>query len=400
MSAPAAHAATRSRWVMLGAAAGAQTASTAAVQAAPFLIPYLHLERGLDLVQAGVLASAPLAGVALTLVPWGWVADVVGERRAMVAGLALVVGAAFGAAFVESFWALGLLLVLVGTGAASANSASGRVVVGWFPPDVRGLAMGIRQAGQPLGVGFAALIVPNLAASFGLRAALLAPAAVCVIALVVVLTALVDPPRPTRAEAMAQGWLDNPYRGDRGLVRIHMASTLLVVPQTVVASFALVWLIDEQGFSTFAASAVVAGTQVLGSLVRVASGWWSDRAGSRLRPMRLVAVATAIVMVALGALESTAVAVAVLVLAAAVTVASNGLAFTAVAERGGPYWSGRTIGVQNTGQYLSGALVTPLAGAAVTAAGYGLTFGLATAFPLAAIFLIPSESIERCADFA
>jgi sugar phosphate permease len=37
--------------------------------------------------------------------------------------------------------------------AASSNSASGRLVVGWFPPERRGLAMGIRQTAQPLGVG-------------------------------------------------------------------------------------------------------------------------------------------------------------------------------------------------------------------------------------------------------
>ena len=53
------------------------------------------------------------------------------------------------------------------------------------------------------------------------------------------------------------------------------------------------------------------------------------------------------------------------VVATLVTVADNGLAFTAVAERAGPFWSGRALGVQNTAQFLAGSAVPPLAGLAV-----------------------------------
>ena len=52
--------------------------------------------------------------------------------------------------------------------------------------------------------------------------------------------------------------------------------------------------------------------------------------------------------------------VVLLVLATALTVADNGLAFTAVAERAGPFWSGRALGVQNTAQYVAAALVPPV----------------------------------------
>ena len=47
--------------------------------------------------------------------------------------------------------------------AASVNAASGRVVMGWFPAHERGLAMGTRQTAQPLGVALAALGLPPLA---------------------------------------------------------------------------------------------------------------------------------------------------------------------------------------------------------------------------------------------
>ena len=48
-----------------------------------------------------------------------------------------------------------VLLFLGGMAAASSNSASGRLVVGWFPAERRGLAMGIRQTAQPWELGWA-----------------------------------------------------------------------------------------------------------------------------------------------------------------------------------------------------------------------------------------------------
>jgi len=94
-------------------------------------------------------------------------------------------------------------------------------------------------------------------------------------------------------------------------------------------------------------------------------------------------------MATLGLTEETRVAVAVMIVATAVTVASNGLAFTAVAELGGPFWSGRAMGVHNTGQYLVAALVPPLVGALVTGQGYAFAFAAVALFALLAIPVVP-----------
>ena len=164
---------------------------------------------------------------------------------------------------------------------------------------------------------------------------------------------------------------------------------LLVIPQLTVWTYMLVWLIDDRHWSTTAAGALVGSTQLLGSVARIGVGWWSDRAGSRLGPMRVVAVATLVTMVTLGLLEETRLAVAIMIVATAVTVASNGLAFTAVAELGGPFWSGRAMGVHNTGQYLVAALVPPLVGALVTDRGYAVAFVSVGLFALLAIPVVP-----------
>jgi len=81
--------------------------------------------------------------------------------------------------------------------------------------------------------------------------------------------------------------------------------------------------------------------------------------------MRLVAVAAALAMLALGMLEGTSLAIALIVIASVATVADN------------------------TGHHLASAAVPPLIGAAVTGHGYGFAFGIVALFPLIAIPLIP-----------
>ena len=196
---------------------------------------------------------------------------------------------------------------------------------------------------------------------------------------------VVDPPRPTATAALTA----NPYRVDRFLTRIHGVSVLLVIPQFVVWTYSLTWLVQQRHWSAAAAGALVAGTHVLGALGRIAVGHLSDVVGSRVRPLRWVAVAAGVTMALLGLTEPLALAVVLLVVASTVTVADNGLAFTSVAERAGSYWSGRALGIQNTAQYLAAAAVAPVAGLAITHGGYAATFGLAALCPLLAWALVP-----------
>jgi len=83
------------------------------------------------------------------------------------------------------------------------------------------------------------------------------------------------------------------------------------------------------------------------------------------------------------------------VLASCISVADNGLAFIAVAEFAGPYWSGRALGAQNTAQNVAGALTGPLVGALIGAAGYPVAFALVALAPTAAAPLVPSAARER-----
>lgn len=357
-----------------------------------FLIPTLHTDYGLGLAGAGLVSAMPKFGMVPTLIAWGYLVDRAGERFVLWTGSALTAAAALGAALSHSLPLIAVLLFLGGMAAASSNSASGRLVVGWFPPEQRGLAMGIRQTAQPLGVGLGALVMPQLAQAHGIGAALLFPAAVCAVAAVVCAVAVIDPARPPRAQAPATD-LANPYRGARTLQRIHAVSVLLVVPQALVWTFALVWLMTERGWSAASAGTLVMVAQLLGAAGRIAAGRWSDRMGSRLRPIRLIAAAAAAAMLLLAVTDAVGSvwSIALLIIASVVTVSDNGLAFTAIAEIAGPFWSGRALGAQNTVQLLTTGLTPPVFGALIATAGYPVAFAVCALLPVLAIPLVPAD---------
>ena len=187
---------------------------------------------------------------------------------------------------------------------------------------------------------------PPLAAG-GVSGAFLGLGIACLATAGLIAAVIRDPPRLVPG-APTSG-TSSPYRVPF-LWRIHAASALLVIPQIAISTFAFEYLVNVVGWSLGAAGALIAGTQLAGAAGRLLAGWWSDRAGSRLGPMRIVSLAIGGVMVALAglALGGSGAVVAALSVAAVATVMPNGLAFTAVAERAGSRWAGRALGIQNT----------------------------------------------------
>src|SRR5918999_821787 len=160
----------RRRWVALAVGSGAMTAGCAFQFGMPYLFPALRAD-GASLEQAGVLVACPMAGLMCTLIAWGAVADRWGERLTLSAGLAVAGAALLAAAGAHGALALGGCLVAAGAGGASVHAASGRLILGWFAAHERGLAMGVRQTAQPLGVAVPAVSLPPLSA-LGLAAPL------------------------------------------------------------------------------------------------------------------------------------------------------------------------------------------------------------------------------------
>ncbi|HMS24903.1 MAG TPA: MFS transporter [Acidimicrobiia bacterium] len=384
----------RKAWLMLGLGVASQAVGVVFASTPAFLIPLLHSQRGMSLGNAGLLSSTPFVGMMLTLVAWGAVTDRFGEKWVISAGLFLTSIAGVGAMVAHSYVVLGVFFLFGGMAAASTSSASGRIVVGWFPKHRRGLAMGIRQMAHPLGVTAAAIIIPPLASHHGISAALVVSVVLNALLGLVCAIGLANPKSPPKTEMLAT----NPYKQSNFLWRIHIVSILLVVPQFTVSTFGLVWLISQLHWSPFVAGLIIGIAQFTGAIGRIGVGIISDKANSRVRPLRWVAISACGVMLLLalmGAIGWEIAAAAAFVFATVVTVADNGLAFTAVAEAAGPSWSGKSLGVQNTGQFIAASVVGPVVGLLISAVGYPLAFAITAVCPALAFPLVPKHDEEH-----
>ena len=184
----------RYRWVVLAVGVLGTMVTGALRQGMPALGPAFRDGFGLSLGQVGFVFGALAAGMTVALVPWGALADRLGERSVLAGGLVATAAALVLAAVSGSFALLLAALFLTGCAGASATGASGRAVMGWFARSERGFALGVRQTAIPLGGALAALTLPAVALAADLRAALLALAAFTLLAAVAGAVWMREPP--------------------------------------------------------------------------------------------------------------------------------------------------------------------------------------------------------------
>jgi MFS family permease len=367
--------------VLAGGTAAAAGAAATFVTGLPVLVPTLREELGLSIAEVGVLLASAWVGSTATLLPWGLAADRFGERIVLALGLSGCAVCLVGAAFAPSFGALLVLLALAGAAGSSVNSASGRAVMHWFGPHERGLALGIRQTAIPLGGLVGALAVPPIAAAGGSEWSFLFLAALSVAGALV--GALVlrrrEPGEGVEAASVARTLADG------RLWRLCLGSGIYLYAQLAVIGFAVVFLHDEHGLSEGEAGLVLAVSQVLAAAFRIGAGRWSDIVGSRVRPLRQFGIAVAVILAATAALANGPLwlLVGALALAGGLSMAWNGLSFTAAAELAGARRSGAAIGFQQTVLSAIGVAAPVLFAVTVTTASWSTAFAVAALFPLA-----------------
>jgi sugar phosphate permease len=369
------------RWAVLAAGTTAQASFATISFAIAVLAPALRDKYDLSLTEIGIVLSAEWIGLTLSMLPWGFAADRFGERWTLAGGLAGCAGLLVAAAYASSFGWLVTFLGLAGIAGGSVQSGSGRAVMRWFAASERGLALGIRQTAVPIGGVIAAVVLPQLGSP---KAGLLFVAA-CVLAGAVAGAFVLRSGTEEHIEATD---VEITLR-DRRLWLACWGSGIYVVAQVAMMGFVVLFLHDQNGYSTGEAAAVFAVGQGLAAVLRIAVGRWSDVLGSRVRPLRRIGVAIAIALTAVALLSDAPglLLVPALVVATGLSMAWNGLAFTIAAELGGRR-SGAAIGFQQT--ILSGlGVAAPVAfAAAVSTTSWGVAFGLAAVFPLAGAWLL------------
>lgn len=129
---------------------------------APFISEHFHLSPA----QKGFMISVPIMAGALMRFPLGVISQYIGRKNAALFEMTMIlIAMAYGYYFVSTFsdvLAMGILLGIAGASFGVALSLGS----GWFPPQYKGLAMGIAGAGNS-GTVLAVLLAPPLATKYG-----------------------------------------------------------------------------------------------------------------------------------------------------------------------------------------------------------------------------------------
>ncbi|MFC4123184.1 MFS transporter [Nonomuraea zeae] len=376
------------RWLMLALGVNAHASVTLGLFGLPLVMPEIERHFGVPMPVAGIIANAPAIGILLALVAWGALADRHGERLVLGTGVGLAAVLFAAVAYVEQTWVVIALLALAGAAGSAAMVGGGRIVLRWFEPPERGVAMGLRQVSFTLGMAVGAFALPPVARAYGLPGVLVVCACVSLLAATLAALLLAEPPHDIAGSGTAPA--GTPYR-QPALWRVHATSALHVVPQIVVSTYGVSCLVKLYGWDSVGAGQLFGVAAIGGAAVRIAVGRWSDRTGLRMRPLLLITFVNVgvLVLLAAGTIGRTWLGPVMIALAAVMTVAGNGLAYLAAGELAGPAWAGRVLGTHNTVQNSVSLAVVPLAGVLMANAGMWTGFAAGLACAVLSLPVIP-----------
>ncbi|CEP35274.1 Major facilitator superfamily, general substrate transporter [Halomonas sp. R57-5] len=251
----------------------------------------------LSALQIGALVSAaqlvPLVGLLVA----GELLDRFSERLVVGVGT-LVVGIALSAAVLaESYWAMLLFLVIVGAGYSTAQPGGSKSVAAWFDKSLRGFAMGIRQAGLPLGGALAAIILPTVAITWGWRASFLVGGLIAIFGALVFMLFYRAPEGAVPVVRASEGSVTNVVLSRLAMIRepamkqIMASGISLISVQYGILIFTVLYLHSRLQMEVLQAATLLFVAQGAGVAGRILLAAWSDRCRSRYFPVMVCMVA-------------------------------------------------------------------------------------------------------------
>lgn len=364
---PASHAPAPRPWLMLSLALLCQVAVSLVVQGVPTLAPFLQADLGLTRAEVGMFNSALMGGSLVAMFAAGWVVDVKGERAALVWGNVLVGLFCMTVIATHTFVTALIALFFAGIGGAFPTPAGSKTVMAWFPIHQRGMAMGVRQTGIPLGGALAAATLPFIAHAAGWRVAVMAGGLACFASAALCQWAYRAPDTVQRATSVAQPLSRFRDFASREVVLLGIAGGLATLGQFTLITYLAIYLKESQAIAVTTSASLLVMAQVAGASGRVLWGVASDRLfGHRRRPALLLPVAlSALGALALGWLPHGTPfwVIALLVTAHAFCALGwHGNWIALVAEVAGPERQGRTVGVAMSIMYPCIIVFPPLFG--------------------------------------
>ena len=191
------------RWVALVIVFVTRTSMGFQFQAVAAVAPLMVAELQLTWVQLGSLIGLYMLPGAVFALPGGVLGQRFGDRRIVVASLALMVAGGFVTAAAHGFVVAAAGRLVSGAGAVLMNILLAKMVADWFTGRELSTAMGIMLTSWPVGLGIATATLGALATQASWRVAIVATALVAAFGLVLIAFVYRDPPRAADHAAKA-----------------------------------------------------------------------------------------------------------------------------------------------------------------------------------------------------
>lgn len=293
------------------------------------MAPFISETFQLSPAQKGLMLSVPIIAGALMRFPLGVLAQYIGRKNATLVEMGLIaVAMLFGLFFVKSFndlLAMGVLLGIAGASFGVALSLGS----GWYPPQYKGLAMGLVGAGN-VGTALSVLVAPPLANWLGWQA-VYGVAAVAILLPMAVMIFLAKEPPDVDAHAGLREHVACLFEKDGWAFSLIYGVTFGGF--IGLATFLPSYYHDQFGVSKVQAGQLTMLAAFMGAAVRIAGGWISDRWGG-VNTLTLVLAVVAVCLVLVGfSSTSLALTTLLLMLCFAALGAGNGALFQLVPLR-------------------------------------------------------------------
>jgi len=354
----------RRRSTLLAAATFSQFGASLTQQGTQVLGVFFAATYALGLGGMGTLLAVLTAGWVVSALFVGSLVDRFGPRRVLLVGTLLLTLLSSTLGITTSLPGTAVLLFLLGLSLGTVPLSGTKAILMAWPRARRGLPMGVRQMGVPLGAMVAALILPTLANRVGLHPLYFGFAlllAICGFTFVSVL------PSEMPGDTLEAGETPTRLRAEAKRVTVPaICGFLMSWGQYSLTTFSIPLLHGSLGFSLAVAGILLAASQAGGAAARMLLGALSDRLGARREIVLTVTAATASALACVLAWLPHNIGIAVLaplwVLLGMAFVGWNALLLT---------WAGERVSVANAGAAMGLTTSAILTGATVCAPIFG-----------------------------
>jgi MFS transporter, DHA2 family, multidrug resistance protein len=192
------HLTPRERWIATGSLLLGMVAFTTAIMAANVVLPQLMTSLRADLDQAQWILTAPAIAQTVVMPMVGWLTSLMGHRLLFLGSMALFCVSSVLSAMAWSLTSLVVFQSLGGIGVGLMQPIIAAIMYQIFPPQQRGLALGLSLMGWSIGPAIGPIAGGYLVEWFNWRAAFYFSVPLGIAGLICAFLYLPDMPRPER----------------------------------------------------------------------------------------------------------------------------------------------------------------------------------------------------------